>query len=252
MKRINLRIVTILSLVLFLCSLGTPAFAASTGSYQLNRNNETYGSGLFASSDHSLPDLMLAVGDSGITGYVRTSDLQKEDDSLSDVLAEAVAKPAEAYSYTIPVYEEDGMTVIDSYTVGGVIISTENETRADWATSRPWTNETVNCQGTFTAYIKSGWFNVTGKASVQAHQSMGVGELGAQVHIYRSDGALVASSAMKYSTSATTYYEITYTYNGDAGTYYYAKGALKLWNRALNKYWVFSSNITPNVTPSWA
>lgn len=252
MKRINLRIVTILSLVLFLCSLGTPAFAASTGSYQLNRNNETYGSGLFASSDQSLPDLMLAVGDSGITGYVRTSDLQKEDDSLSDVLAETAARTADVSSYTIPVYKEDGITIIDSYTVGGVTISTENETRSGWATSRPWTNATVGCQGTFTSYIKSGWFKVTGKASVEAHQSMGVGELGAQVHIYRSDGALVASSAMDYSTSATTDFEVTYTYNGDAGTYYYARGVLKMWNRELNKYWVFSANITPNVTPSWA
>lgn len=248
MKRINLRITTILSLILFLFSLGTPAFATSVDAYPVNSRNETYGSGLFASSEQGLPDLLLAVGDSGVTGYVRTCELERADDSLANVLSRSSLG---VFSYTIPVYEADGITIIDSYTVGGVTISTADETRSDWATSQPWTNTDIGCQGTFTSYIKRGWFKVTGKASVQAHQSMGVGELGAQVHIYRSDGALVDSSAMDYSTKATDYFEVKYSYNGEAGTYYYAKGTLKLWNRTLNKYWTFNTYTTPYVTPSW-
>jgi hypothetical protein len=70
------------------------------------------GDGLISDQgEERLPALILAVGDSGIEGYVRLADLE----------GDAPTSPEEALEQSndlrvIPVYAEDGVTVIDQLT----------------------------------------------------------------------------------------------------------------------------------------
>lgn len=75
-----------------------------------------------------LPELIRAVGDKGVEGYVRLSDLE----------GPAPADPTEALKQqgevkVLPIYAEDGVTVIDHLTesTGEAVESTVEETAAD-------------------------------------------------------------------------------------------------------------------------
>lgn len=83
--------------------------------YEINNNNETYGSGLLAESLGVDPDLIAAVGTNGQEGYVRSEDLAPVPTSPS----EAVKESSKAFiTQTIPVYnllgEVIGEFVMDS------------------------------------------------------------------------------------------------------------------------------------------
>lgn len=95
----------------------------STSSVKRNIHGELYG----IDGDHSQNgmevDLIQAIGNNGRIGYVKRSDLDGND----------VSNPSEVFSYVdkcldcpgriIPIYESDGVTVIDSFTVlaGGTL-----------------------------------------------------------------------------------------------------------------------------------
>lgn len=80
---------------------------------QVNENNETYASSLYADLNDVEVDLVSVWGVNGNRGYIRTSDEPK----LPDTPEEAANFDIEGY--TIPVYASDGVTVIDSYRYGG-------------------------------------------------------------------------------------------------------------------------------------
>lgn len=85
-------------------------------SVKVNILGETYGSELFLSEIGVHADLIQAVGNNGIIGYVKDSDLNADDN---------VNNPNEAVNYMsknktnriIPLYKNDGTTVIDTFTV---------------------------------------------------------------------------------------------------------------------------------------
>lgn len=77
----------------------------SLGSYKVNSNGETYGSGLLAQTYGEFPDLISAEGTNGNHGYIR------QDDLLSFVSAED--------EVNIPVYDLDG-NVIDTFEFSNV------------------------------------------------------------------------------------------------------------------------------------
>jgi len=85
--------------------------------YAVNANNETFG---IAAGNTEDPDLIAAIGDDGRSGYVRSEDL----------LGPTPKSPAEAVEATetlmagkstnersIPLYKEDGTTVIGTFTL---------------------------------------------------------------------------------------------------------------------------------------
>ncbi len=92
--------------------------------YPQNASGETFGSLLYATSSETAPDLVKAIGVDGTEGYVRASDLIGE---LPDTVEEALAQEAKLADmtdgWTIPLYKEDGKTVIGEYEISPGIVS---------------------------------------------------------------------------------------------------------------------------------
>ncbi|MGI6650023.1 MAG: hypothetical protein ACOX5W_13565 [Bacillota bacterium] len=86
--------------------------------YKVNKNGQTYGSGLDAISPDDEPDLILAMGVDGVTvGYVYSKDLDGEDPTSEKECLEMTKKSLAGF--TIPLYDVDGETVIGEFQVGG-------------------------------------------------------------------------------------------------------------------------------------
>lgn len=62
--------------------------------------------------DERIPELIKAAGDHGVSGYVRYEDLEGPQASTPE---EAIAMSGQ--ERVIPVYAEDGITVIDQFTI---------------------------------------------------------------------------------------------------------------------------------------
>ncbi len=99
--------------------------------YEVNENGETFGTGADAMYPEDEPDLIAAVGDNGIEGYVRKTEL--DDDEMDKAQTpEEVARIQEERdakgnpNRIINVYESDGVTVIDTFTIGSRTIKNNN------------------------------------------------------------------------------------------------------------------------------
>lgn len=77
---------------------------------QTNQNGLTYGSALFSEKE---PDLILAEGISGNVGYVKSSDLN----GPMPTSTYAASQMLSSQSRVIPVYSDDGVSVIDTFVV---------------------------------------------------------------------------------------------------------------------------------------
>lgn len=95
--------------------------------YQVNEYGQTYGSGVYAVSVETEPDLIAAVGIDGTEGYVYAKDLQED---MPKTPEEAVArtqalKKVQSLKKSgeptvikiIPLYEADGKTVIGEFAI---------------------------------------------------------------------------------------------------------------------------------------
>ena len=90
--------------------------------YPVNDRGETYGPGGRYTDWLGQPDLELALGKNGVEGYIRQSELDKATG------VDQVHSPEEAIAWTeyvqqrglveIPVYKEDGETVVDWFVIG--------------------------------------------------------------------------------------------------------------------------------------
>ena len=84
--------------------------------YSVNENGEIYGPECVLNQYGIEPDLIQAIGDSGIQGYVKAEDLNLET---------VPTNPEEAIRYQqelsnqriIPVYDYNGETIMDSFTI---------------------------------------------------------------------------------------------------------------------------------------
>ena len=96
--------------------------------YEVNENGETFGTGADAKYPEDEPDLVAALGDNGIEGYVRKTELDGETPSTPE---EAIRLQEERKAKGNPpriinVYESDGVTVIDTFTIGSRTIKNNN------------------------------------------------------------------------------------------------------------------------------
>ena len=82
-------------------------------SYPTTASGETYGSVLLADVVGAWPDLLSAVGDGGVQGYLRTDDLNPELLTREETLAYMQTR---ADAATIPLYDLNGL-VIGSFTL---------------------------------------------------------------------------------------------------------------------------------------
>jgi hypothetical protein len=106
---------------------GAMAYAATTSDddrvdndkpgrvYPVNERGITYGSALGANSPADEPDLILAYGVDGTLGYVLKTDLYGEDPASPEV----AAARATTQRVSIPLYAEDGTTVIGEFVLEG-------------------------------------------------------------------------------------------------------------------------------------
>jgi hypothetical protein len=86
--------------------------------YEINENGESLGDA--ASNREEMPDLIRVDGKNGIEGYARAADLFDREPTpyefVTEVSGVIITKEG---TYDINVYAEDGVTVIDTFTVGG-------------------------------------------------------------------------------------------------------------------------------------
>ena len=89
----------------------TPEARPSLGGWPIDVN----GDGVISDTGNErIPELIRAVGDNGVQGYVRLQDLDGPEPSSPE---EAVAISGQ--DRVIPVYEADGVTIVDQYTLHG-------------------------------------------------------------------------------------------------------------------------------------
>jgi hypothetical protein len=84
--------------------------------YPQNGQGQTYGSASDAPSPEDEPDLIRAYGVDGTIGYVKKEDL---DGPRPKTPEEAVRLTNEAKPREIPLYDDDGETIIGKFIVGG-------------------------------------------------------------------------------------------------------------------------------------
>ena len=92
----------------------------SYGDYPKNPQGKAFGSALEAKTPADEPDLILAQGTNGKIGYILKSDARGPEPRTP---AEAIAltnqkfRTQEPQTSTIPLYSEDGVTVIGEYLI---------------------------------------------------------------------------------------------------------------------------------------
>jgi hypothetical protein len=99
----------------------------SSPNFEINARGETFGSAAGIYCVEYMPDLTRVLGDNGIVGYARTSELPVSDPVPSSP-EEAVRMMEEAERdgvapRVINVYENDGITIIDTFTIGGMDVN---------------------------------------------------------------------------------------------------------------------------------
>jgi hypothetical protein len=86
---------------------------------RINAQGTTYGSDFYAQSEDEAPDLVRVLGKNGVEGYVYAYDLYNEPTNLSEVKDYIKTQNK---TYSIPVYDENGMTVIDEFEITNNVI----------------------------------------------------------------------------------------------------------------------------------
>lgn len=89
------------------------AHIEASGRYPKNENGESYGPDIYDNTDPTFePDLILARNKDGLVGYIKKADIQEGASSLEEAIN---WKPR---NYTIPMYLEDGVTIIGEFEIG--------------------------------------------------------------------------------------------------------------------------------------
>lgn len=100
-----------------LTSNGSPFIALSLDAipnkpYEVNEDGLTYGSDYYANSIESSPDLIQVIGKNGVEGYVYSKDMNLDLNTLEAV--EEYINSGQS-DLTIPVYANDGVTIVDTF-----------------------------------------------------------------------------------------------------------------------------------------
>lgn len=231
-------------MMILVCAV--PAFAATPGEevvYAVNSNGETYGNYLQEMEIGYRADLVYAVGVNGITGYVKVSDLNDGVETPSDVINQG-------NDYLIPLYLEDGITVIGQFQVVGNNAN-HPQTRGAYTYGTTGYMYPPGYVGQSRSGIKGSFLGVTATTSVTTSKEVNINWIGIQACCYRkSDGALMASSSWKYNNSDTTSHSHDVYLMSLLDEEYYSSGYVKLWNSEISDYWTYSTLNSPVAKPS--
>ncbi|MGL5714653.1 MAG: hypothetical protein ACRCX2_16655 [Paraclostridium sp.] len=91
------------------------------GDFKINNNGETYGTYIETGNGSEInePDLMAVVGENNVEGYVKKTDFYDKKynpETLEEVKEYMKLKEKEPYRM-VPIYEEDGITVIGEFKI---------------------------------------------------------------------------------------------------------------------------------------
>ena len=92
--------------------------AFATTRYPTNQNGQTYGTLENIKSFDDAPELIKAEGVDGTIGYVKSSDVFTKMPESPEEAVKMQAERDSKGSYTIPLYAEDGKTIIGEFPVG--------------------------------------------------------------------------------------------------------------------------------------
>jgi len=119
--------------------------------FEVNENGNTFGSTIDVYRIEDMPDLTWVLGDNGLLGYAYTSELEvsQKPSSPEEAVRMMEERARNGYIRVVNVYESDGVTLIDTFTIGSSDRFTElgrerinalaqtnpelTETPSDWA-----------------------------------------------------------------------------------------------------------------------
>lgn len=243
------KLFAVLITVILLVSCVQVSNAQSTSKYKTNQNGETFGNDKQAQILGYSPDLILAIGENDVTGYVKKTDL--EGDATSPEEAIGINQVKETRQ--IPIYEEDGVTVIGTFILenDNNVVTTSNSEYSYGTTGG------INVNGYYTCTTEAGIMDVVGGVSgttrITANKIVPERWLGVQVRIYKvSNGALVKSSEFLHNIDRARALEETKTHaTALYFTEYYSKGLVRTWNPDIDDFWTTETFPSPSITPDW-
>ncbi len=222
--------------VTMLFSLSATVFANASDAppFPVNENGETYGDYFQATRAGKDPDLILAQGEDGTLGYVRSADLEEPlPESPEAALAIQSERRTSGYKGRyINLYAADGVTVIGRFFVGaGLSDSDSIYTRSEITYSAYSSMESVNYSFLGRSAIQRVLLGVKFFGIVQSDDIMQAGELAAKIQLYDYDsGSLVCSEGYTYSTTSGQTFTLSKTYHTSSGVYY-CKGLARVYDR---------------------
>ena len=231
-----------------LCAISACAMDTAQGQqYSTNSNGETYGDNLQARQLGYEADLIAAIGENGVEGYVRNAELYA--DCVSNPMEAVNSLPEVRY---IPLYMEDGTTVIGQFKIGSDAAEDSPESRATYAYSNIGVIEYDDYIGNTRNGIKSESGGVLGLTSAWGGTEEGAGFYGITVNIYEQDtNKLVASTGVQYNKEAKLIYSQTLFYScSDKTAEFYCQGTVKIWRGSLGIYHTHGTFRTPIQQPS--
>lgn len=89
----------------------------ATQKFPVNKNGETYGSNREVTVAEQEPDLILAKGVDGTTGYIKLKDLNKDQPNNPEEAVAYMEKMKNSAPKNIPLYDVDGKTVIGEFKI---------------------------------------------------------------------------------------------------------------------------------------
>lgn len=246
MKTKTRKFVSMIVAFVLILACAVPAFAMTPNEeigYAVNDSGETYGNYLEALEIGHEADLILAEGEDGILGYVKSEDL---NDAV--VSPESVAELVN--DVYIPLYKEDGVTVIGRYKVVGT--STETiSTYGSYTYGNTGVMSPYGYTGNSRSAIKGSFLGVTAMTVVTTSKQVDISWIGIQARCYKkSDGALVASTSWDYNDDKTDSFSKEVYLMSLLDEEYYSSGRVKLWNPEISDYWTYSTFNSPVVKPS--
>ena len=217
--------------------------------YKINENGESYGTDAQSLLVGYEADLILAVGENGFVGYVRSTDLDDGIDSPTEVQS---SNTADTVKY-IPLYSSDGETIIDRF---AILLNVQEKvsTRAivEYSYGDDGSVKTSEYTCSFASAIADCTNGVRGKTTIWFKGKVDAKWIGVQARVYRaSDDALVAFSPYKYNSTDSSPFEYN-VYHFTIKTYeaYYSQGIVRTWCPSISEYVTTKSSRSPNINPT--
>ncbi|NBH63026.1 hypothetical protein D1155_15405 [Anaerotruncus sp. 80] len=196
-----------------------------------NEAGDTYGSIV---TQTEVPDLIAAVATNGQNGFVKEADFFGE---LPKNPEEAIQLQKEQKDRIIPVYKNDGITVIGEFVISapdtnesGIqarSLYSATSSKKFWTVgSRTYYGEaTINLSKAGTKYASS-----SVSLGVESGTSVAAGNLGIRPYVVNAAGTIVASKDTSFNSSdGCKKYTTSATYSTSSGTYR-AYGHIFIWN----------------------